>query len=405
MTYPNLIKSKIKLTIGMLVSNHVQYIKNCMESIKPLLEKEWCELVIVDTVGPEKTDGSIEIIKQYTDKIYEFKWCDDFSAARNCILEHAKGEWLLYFDDDEWFDDVSEFISFFENGECEKYYTGLYYTRDYLPDGTYSGGIACRMIRRTENTHFEGRIHEAFNETYAPNKVFDVFTHHYGYAYKTEEDKKKHFIRNTTLINKEIDDKGLNSGMAAQLIQEYMGNEEESEKGIVLCLKFLEELKQKGEEQDSCFQWMVITVIRYYAGHASYEEMLGRKKEMLEKYAVSEVATLCINAVIASAAIEKWDFEVFFDALLRYIEKYDWINANEEQAVLQTQLDMPQFFTEEYYLNLLWYGAAFANQIGEYEVANSFWKRFPWEREGFDKAKYYADLKDTLDGLKKEEKK
>ncbi len=107
------IESDIKLTIGILVSNHIKYIRKSLNAIQPLLKAIPSELIVVDTVGPENSDGSLDVVKEYTDKIYHFDWINDFSAARNVALKNAKGEWFMYFDDDEYFDDVTEFIYFF----------------------------------------------------------------------------------------------------------------------------------------------------------------------------------------------------------------------------------------------------------------------------------------------------
>ena len=50
------------------------------------------EIIIVDTGS---TDRTKEIAAEYTEKIYDFKWNDDFSAARNESFRKAtKG--LLY---------------------------------------------------------------------------------------------------------------------------------------------------------------------------------------------------------------------------------------------------------------------------------------------------------------------
>jgi hypothetical protein len=67
------VNSKIKLTIGILVSNRVEYIEKVLLAINPLLDSIPSELIIVDTVGEEKTDGSIEVAKRFTDKIYRFE--------------------------------------------------------------------------------------------------------------------------------------------------------------------------------------------------------------------------------------------------------------------------------------------------------------------------------------------
>jgi len=57
------------------------------------------EIVIVDTGS---TDKSIEIAKSHGAKVYtDYKWQDDFSAARNVAKAKCSGEWLLIIDGDE----------------------------------------------------------------------------------------------------------------------------------------------------------------------------------------------------------------------------------------------------------------------------------------------------------------
>ena len=40
-------------------------------------------------------------------RVYEFPWCDDFSAARNESLWHAQGEWLFWMDADDSIDETN----------------------------------------------------------------------------------------------------------------------------------------------------------------------------------------------------------------------------------------------------------------------------------------------------------
>ena len=58
------------------------------------------EIIVVDTGSVDK---SIEIAKKYTDKIFHFKWIDDFAAAKNFALSKATGEWVVFIDSDESF--------------------------------------------------------------------------------------------------------------------------------------------------------------------------------------------------------------------------------------------------------------------------------------------------------------
>ena len=129
---------KIVLSISLLVSNRLDTIRKCMESLRPILEVLPSELIAVDTVEPGKSDGSIEVVREYTEKIVPFAWCNDFAAARNAGLKMAQGEWFMYIDDDEWLEDVSPIIAFFESGEYKNYKSANYTVRSYTnPEYSY----------------------------------------------------------------------------------------------------------------------------------------------------------------------------------------------------------------------------------------------------------------------------
>ena len=111
---------KLQLTISLLVSDRRETLKRCLDSIVPLLNEINSELIVVFT---GKDPAVLEIVKQYTSRIIPFTWCDDFSKARNAGLTEAGGEWFLYLDDDEWFENVSEIVEFFKSGEYRNYDT------------------------------------------------------------------------------------------------------------------------------------------------------------------------------------------------------------------------------------------------------------------------------------------
>ena len=65
----------------MIVKNEENVLAKCLGSVYDLVD----EIIIVDTGSTDKTK---EIARKYTDKIYDFKWVDDFAKARNysCLL-------------------------------------------------------------------------------------------------------------------------------------------------------------------------------------------------------------------------------------------------------------------------------------------------------------------------------
>ena len=66
----------ITISLCMIVKNEERVLKRCLDSVRDLVD----EIIIVDTGS---TDATKRIAAGYTDKIYDFTWNDDFSAARN----------------------------------------------------------------------------------------------------------------------------------------------------------------------------------------------------------------------------------------------------------------------------------------------------------------------------------
>lgn len=78
----------------MIVKNEQDTLRNCLSCICDLVD----EVVIVDTGS---SDDTKQIASEYTDKIYDFEWIDDFSAARNFSFEQATKEYVIWLDADD----------------------------------------------------------------------------------------------------------------------------------------------------------------------------------------------------------------------------------------------------------------------------------------------------------------
>ena len=87
----------IRFSLCMIVKNEEAVLKDCLDSLQALMD----EIIIVDTGS---TDHTKEIAAQYTDKIYDFQWCNDFSAARNFAFSKATGDYIYSADADEYID-------------------------------------------------------------------------------------------------------------------------------------------------------------------------------------------------------------------------------------------------------------------------------------------------------------
>ena len=81
----------MRISLCMIVRQEEKALERCLEGIADAVE----EIVIVDMGS---TDRTKEIARQFTDKIYDFPWVDDFAAARNFAFSKGTGEYLLWMD-------------------------------------------------------------------------------------------------------------------------------------------------------------------------------------------------------------------------------------------------------------------------------------------------------------------
>ena len=192
------------LTIGMIVKNEEKHLRSCLEAIAPLLKQVDSELIIADTGS---TDSTVEIAKAFTDQVFHFEWCDDFSAARNSTLERAKGEWFMSLDADEIFEDVSGIIDFFNSGEYKAYRSATYTVRNFNSQNRaiYGDFQAYRLTKISADTRYRNRIHEYLPQV-APVKKLPVIAWHYGYVTEdNEETIEKKSQRNLKLLLLELE--------------------------------------------------------------------------------------------------------------------------------------------------------------------------------------------------------
>lgn len=83
-----------RLTVCLIARNEERFLGQCLQSVRELAD----QIVVIDTGS---TDRTVEIARAHGAEVHAFAWCDDFSAARNRALEHARGDWVLMLDADE----------------------------------------------------------------------------------------------------------------------------------------------------------------------------------------------------------------------------------------------------------------------------------------------------------------
>ena len=78
----------------MIVKNEAATLPKCLSSVRKVVD----EMIVLDTGSIDRTPN---IAQQLGAKVHHFKWCNDFSAARNAALKYVTSDWILVLDADE----------------------------------------------------------------------------------------------------------------------------------------------------------------------------------------------------------------------------------------------------------------------------------------------------------------
>jgi len=185
----------------MIVKNGAATLARCLESARNLVD----DIVIGDT-GSDDATGAIA--RDYGARIVNVPWNNDFSQARNAVLQHGAADWVLSLDADEMLDsEASAAIPPLLSREnvwgyevaIWNYVRSLatrFWDRPAKPNpGRVQASVAypaylehrnVRLFRRHLEIRFENRVHEGVADSLA-RKGYETASasfviHHFGIA-------------------------------------------------------------------------------------------------------------------------------------------------------------------------------------------------------------------------------
>ncbi|MBA3036700.1 MAG: glycosyltransferase, partial [Desulfobacterium sp.] len=189
---------KPTITCCMIVKNEEVFLDQCLKSICDYVD----EIVIVDTGS---TDGTVEIARQYTDKIYFHPWEGSFSKARNQAMAYATCDWIFQIDGDEELVQGSgeELIeAVYDAGPADAFHVNII--------STYSNGAKRarhnfeRLFRNNGVIHYEGIVHNRVTGAFKI-KESRIELMHYGYNVDEKKAQEK-YLRTSELLKKQIEE-------------------------------------------------------------------------------------------------------------------------------------------------------------------------------------------------------
>ncbi|WP_313133904.1 glycosyltransferase [Anaerocolumna sp.] len=163
----------VTISLCMIVKNEEQTIGRCLNLFASIVD----EIIIVDTGS---TDRTKEICLDYTNKVFDFDWIDDFSAARNYAYSFATMDYIMWVDADDVilvedlqkFMDLKHTLDTYVDVVMMKYNTGL----DIRGNSTFSF-YRERLTKRKNNYTWKEPVHE-YLEIFGNIKHCDISITH-----------------------------------------------------------------------------------------------------------------------------------------------------------------------------------------------------------------------------------
>ncbi len=173
----------MELSVCIIVKNEEKCLRILLERVKNFAD----EIIITDTGSVDRTK---EIAKEYTDKVFDFIWQNDFSKARNFCFSKATKDFVMWLDADDYIDENNiRKLNALKNNLSADCYMLKYAIafQDKVPTFEY---FRERILRRSFGFVWKGFIHEAITPA-GKIEYLDITIEHHK---KAESDPKRNLL-------------------------------------------------------------------------------------------------------------------------------------------------------------------------------------------------------------------
>lgn len=225
----------------LIVKDGEKTIRRCLESVV-----DWVDEIVIG-IDPATKDRTRQTIEQFAS---DFRWKpvtvfegaialeEGFDVARNCTVERACGDWVLWLDADEEVQTPWNLWKYLRPSQHDAFgFPQVHYSTN--PPMVLTTDYPCRLFRRNGKIRFFGVVHE--HPEIEPGKAIphstirhDVQFLHAGYVDETV--RRARFMRNLPLLYRDLEkypDRGLNRFLFLRDIAQQLMFEQEQTQGMV----------------------------------------------------------------------------------------------------------------------------------------------------------------------------
>ncbi len=145
-----------KISAVIIAGAEERNIAECLDSVR------WADEIVV--VNSESQDRTVEIARQYTDRIFVRKW-EGYASQKNFSLQQASNEWILSIDADERVTaELREEISKLDLSTANGYYIPRrnYFLGKVIRSCGWGNDFQLRLFRKSKTRLSDRKVHEGF---------------------------------------------------------------------------------------------------------------------------------------------------------------------------------------------------------------------------------------------------
>lgn len=209
----------MKISLCIICKDEEERIARCINSVKDVID----EIVVVDTGS---TDQTIEIAQSLGARIFEIKWENNFSKARNHALKKCMGDWIIFLDADEYLSRESKEYLRNQIKEAERKKKDFILC-EMFNEGTTNVESSFKVIRIFKHSpliEYIGRVHEHLQKKKGELQGIDcssqIKVYHDGYQKEVVTNRNK-TERNLAILFEELKENPTSSDLHYYFMQTY----------------------------------------------------------------------------------------------------------------------------------------------------------------------------------------
>lgn len=277
----------------MIVKNEAQNLAPCINSVKGVVD----EIIVVDTGSADHTK---EVAKHLGAKVFDFPWCDDFSAARNESIRHATGDYILWLDADDRMDpsEVNKLrvLKRMLDPRKNKAYCLVLNSQSPIDGETLFHHM--RIFPNIPGVAFEGRVHEQIFHILGHLGIQfvsrDIVIRHIGYPDALASAKKSE--RNLAILRKELEEDPGNLLLHFNIARTLAGISRHQE-----AIPHMERIARERNEKKETWQFFFAAAQlagKCYASIGRYEEAVVVYKDLSKDHPDNGLAHYCLGQAL-----------------------------------------------------------------------------------------------------------